>query len=219
MTNNLHYDTVTPLLLSVLKSLMTAKEFESFRLVGGTALSLFRGHRESVDIDLFTDAEYGSIDFDAIDAYLRTQYPYVDAGKENIIGFGKSYFVGDNEDNCVKLDVFYTDEFINPLVIINGIRLASVEEIIAMKLDVISRGGRKKDFWDIHELMDNYTIDQMFSLHEQRYPYAHDKTILKNNFIRFENADEDFDPICLREKYWELIKMDTIAFVKNKKAP
>ena len=219
MTNNLHYDTVAPVLLSVLKNLMTAKEFESFRLVGGTALSLFRGHRESVDIDLFTDAEYDSIDFDAIDAYLRTQYPYVDTSKDNIIGFGKSYFVGDNKDKCVKLDVFYTDSFIDPARIIDGIRLASIEEIIAMKLDVISRGGRKKDFWDIHELMDNYTIDHMFSLHEQRYPYAHDKTILKNNFIRFENADEDFDPICLREKYWELIKMDIHAFVKNKKTP
>ena len=51
MANSLYYKTVTPLLWSVLKTLMTAKEFEPFRLVGGTALSLHRGHRESVDID------------------------------------------------------------------------------------------------------------------------------------------------------------------------
>lgn len=215
MTNRLYYNTVSPLLFSVLKTLMAAKEFEPFRLVGGTALSLHRGHRESVDIDLFTDAEYDSIDFGIIDAYLRTTYAYVDTSNDNIIGFGKSYFVGDDKDNCIKLDIFYSDQFVDPPVIVDDIRLASVEDIIAMKLDVISRGGRKKDFWDIHELMNDYSIDQMFLLHEKRSPYVHDRIILKNNFTQFENADEDFDPICLREKYWELIKMDIIGFVST----
>ncbi len=45
---------------------MEAEIFKDFRLVGGTALSLKIGHRISVDIDLFSDAEYGTIDFDAI---------------------------------------------------------------------------------------------------------------------------------------------------------
>ena len=98
---------------------------------------------------------------------------------------------------------------------IDAIRLASVEEIIAMKLDVIQRGGRKKDFWDLHELMDEYSIDKMFSLHEKRDPYSHDKHLLKKNFTSFDNADGDFDPVCLREKHWELIKLDLIDFVKT----
>ncbi len=217
MTNSLFYKTVTPLLLSVLKTLMAAKEFDEFRLVGGTGLSLYRGHRESVDIDLFTDAAYGSIDFGKIDSFLRSRYPYVDNSSNDIIGFGKSYFVGESQDDSIKLDIFYTDEFIDAALVIDDIRIASVEEIIAMKLDVIQRGGRKKDFWDIHELMDEYSIDKMFSLHEKRYPYSHDKTILKKNFSQFENADSDFDPVCLREKHWELIKVDMIDFVNTLK--
>lgn len=40
---------------------------QDFRLVGGTALSLQLGHRMSVDIDLFTDAPYRSVDFTAIE--------------------------------------------------------------------------------------------------------------------------------------------------------
>jgi len=47
MQNKLHYNTITPLLLSILRSCMLAKEFDSFRLVGGTALSLQLGHRRS----------------------------------------------------------------------------------------------------------------------------------------------------------------------------
>jgi hypothetical protein len=31
---------------------------------------------------------------------------------------------------------------------------------------------------------------------------------LIENLTNFEQADEDFDPICLRQKYWELIKLD-----------
>ena len=59
----LQYQTVKPILRSTLECLMRIDEFRPFRLVGGTSLSLRYGHRISDDIDLFTDAEYGSIDF------------------------------------------------------------------------------------------------------------------------------------------------------------
>ncbi len=48
MESKLHYNTSSQQLLGILKTLMAAKEFNSFRLVGGTALGLLRGHRESV---------------------------------------------------------------------------------------------------------------------------------------------------------------------------
>ncbi len=212
MNTKVYYNTVTPILLTVLKRLMVSKEFEAFRLVGGTALSLYKGHRESIDIDLFTDAEYGSVDFKAIDSFLRSNYHYVDTNNYEPIGMGKSYFVGDNENNCIKLDLFYTDKFIEEVHLIDEIRLASIPEIIAMKLDVVSRKGRKKDFWDLHELRNDFSLEGMLALHEKRYPYGHDKELIRNNFSDFKNADEDFDPICLRGKHWEIIKLDMIDF-------
>lgn len=211
----LHYNTVTPLLRTILEDLMLADAFADFRLVGGTALSLYRGHRMSIDIDLFTDSEYGTVDFDAIDAFLREHYPYVDTTDYNVIGFGKSYFVGNDKDECVKLDLFYTDSFIDEAVEVDSIRLASIEEIIAMKLDIVLRTGRKKDFWDIHELKDDYAISEMFALHEKRYPYAHDKAALITKFTDFEDADDDFEPDCLRGKHWEFIKLDMMDFIKG----
>ncbi|HXD93554.1 MAG TPA: nucleotidyl transferase AbiEii/AbiGii toxin family protein [Bacteroidia bacterium] len=211
----MHYNTITPLLHKVLKQLMEAKEFESFRLVGGTSLSLQRGHRLSVDIDLFTDAEHGKIDFDAIDTFLRKTYAYVETSKDDIIGIGKSYFVGTDKNNAIKLDIFYTDKFIDPVLIIDNVRMASVDEIIAMKLDVINRGGRKKDFWDIHELIENYSPDAMFFLHKLRYPYGHDRESLKNKFVEFEFANNEFSPECLRGKHWELIRIDIEEFIEK----
>ena len=90
MQNKLHDKSIMPLLLKVLKTLMAAKEFDVFRLVGGTALSLQRGHRQSIDIDLFSDAPYDSIDFKAIDAFLRKTYSYIDTNEFEVIGPGKS---------------------------------------------------------------------------------------------------------------------------------
>lgn len=62
----LHYETVTPYLRSTLMRLMTDATFDRFRLVGGTSLSLRIGHRMSIDIDLFSNAEYGDINFHSI---------------------------------------------------------------------------------------------------------------------------------------------------------
>lgn len=204
----LYYATVNDLLKNSLISLMTTKEFDSFRLVGGTSLSLQLGHRISIDIDLFTDAPYGSIDFEVLESSLERTFPFVDHFSNLLPAMGKSYSVGTDQHNTVKLDIFYTDSFIQPAVIEDDIRMASTEEIIAMKIDVVQRGGRKKDFWDLHELLPKYSINEMLALHKLRYEYNHDRELILKNFINFAKADEDFEPICLRGKYWEFIKED-----------
>ena len=63
----MYYNTVNELLKSSLLSIMASEIFNNFRLVGGTSLSLQLGHRMSIDIDLFSDASYGSIDFNALE--------------------------------------------------------------------------------------------------------------------------------------------------------
>lgn len=212
----LYWNTVNDLLKQSLLMLMEAPLFSDFRLVGGTALSLHVGHRMSVDIDMFTDVEYGSIDFASIEAYLLETFPYVHGDIGGLPGFGKSYLIGESKNNHVKLDVYYSQEkFIRPLVKKDRVRLASIDDIVAMKVDVISRGGRKKDFWDLHELMDDYPVSQMLQLHEERHPYVHDEPLIISNFTDFGKADEDFDPICLRGKYWEFIKDDFSLFVEG----
>ena len=193
---------------------MRSPVFDPFRLVGGTALSLQIGHRESIDIDLFSDIPYGTIDFDQIDNFQRQHFHYVSTSTLSP-ALGKAYFLGHTKNQTFKLDVFYTDPFIQPYVEIDSIRLASVEEIIAMKIDVIQRGGRKKDFWDLHELLPKYGIIEMIKLHENRYPYSHNKELIIKNLTLFDYADEDLNPICLKGKYWEFIKDDFQEMIAN----
>lgn len=51
----LSYSTINPHTLELLKALMSEPAFYDMRLVGGTALALQYGHRQSVDLDFFGD--------------------------------------------------------------------------------------------------------------------------------------------------------------------
>jgi len=204
----LYKKTVSDQLWSTLRILMKMGSLNNFRLVGGTSLSLQLGHRISVDIDLFTDADYGSIDFEEIDQSLLQTFNVVDMGYGGNQTIGKSYYVGASLEHLVKLDFFYTDPFVFDMLQVDDIRIAPLEEITAMKLEVIGSGGRKKDFWDLHELLDHFSLNQMIAFYEKRYPYGHSKQALISQLINFVQANEDFEPICLRGKHWELIKLD-----------
>ena len=210
MPDRLYWKTVKPLLKETLTILMQHELFQRFRLVGGTSLSLQLGHRMSDDIDLFTDAPYETIDFGAIDSLLRNAFGFVSDLPPGPIGMGVSYVIGKSQEDLVKLDLYYTDTFIQPALEIGPYRLATIEEIIAMKINIVQRKARKKDFWDLHELLISHTPSQMIALHAQLYPYGHDEAVIRQNFIDFSRADGDFTPICLKGKHWELIKLDIV---------
>ncbi|QJD96272.1 nucleotidyl transferase AbiEii/AbiGii toxin family protein [Mucilaginibacter robiniae] len=206
----LHWETVSDRLRTTLLTLMKGELLKGHRLVGGTALSLYLGHRMSVDIDLFADAgDYGTVDYKAIEAYLQETFPFVSGDFGNDPVFGKSYLVGEHKDEVVKVDIYYSSEsFMNEVTEVDDVRLASVADIIAMKVDVVQRGGRKKDFWDLHELLEQYSVKQMIDLHAKAYEWTHNEQLVFQKFTDFEQADEDFDPICLKEKEWPFIKED-----------
>ncbi len=126
---------------------------------------------------------------------------------------GRSCFIGNSEQEAVKLDLYYTDTFIRPALIIERVRMATLEEIIAMKMDIVQRGARKKDFWDLHELLEKYSLQQMIDLHRERYPFIHDEIAIRSNFTFFTSADDDFGPECLRGKFWGIIKLDMIEAI------
>ena len=82
--------------------------------------------------------------------------------------------------------------------------------------DIIQRGGRKKDFWDLHELLTKYKLNEMIELHRQRFEWTHNEALIRQNFARFSEADLEPDPLCLRHKYREFIKDDLEDALSNR---
>ncbi|WP_396178209.1 nucleotidyl transferase AbiEii/AbiGii toxin family protein [Flavobacterium sp.] len=210
----LYWNTVAPILKNVLQDIIIEPIFQPFRLVGGTALSLQLGHRMSVDIDLFTDADYGSTNYEKIRDLLSEKYPFCISRSLENVSFGTNLIVGNSITDCVKIDLYCTDEFIEKHIELENIRMATTNEIIAMKLDVILRGGRKKDFWDLHYFIGEVKLEEMIELFQKRYPYNDDFDQLRKQLTNFEIAEDDIEPICLMEKNWEIIKLDFYNFVK-----
>lgn len=211
----LHRETTSDELFKILTALMALPELNDFRLVGGTALSLLRGHRESVDIDLFCDGPYGEIPFDFIYELLKFKFPYVDnisvIHQSTLVNNQGLYlFIGQSEELSIKTDILYWDApFLYEPIVESGIRIASIEDIACMKLDAISRGGRKKDFWDILEILETYKLADLFELYKKKYPWFDIENVY-TGFRNFTVAEQMPDPICYKNRNWEEIKVQIL---------
>ena len=58
-------------------------------------------------------------------------------------------------------------------------------DIAAMKLEAISARSVKKDYWDIAELLNIYSLAQMIDFYEERYPWNDIKPIMER-ILRFD---------------------------------
>jgi hypothetical protein len=157
----LHLETVDGSTLGLLKKLMADPELNGFHLVGGTALALQIGHRKSVDLDLFTGAPFDS---EKLLNHLKANY---EVRFDNHIKSCIWCFIDD-----VKVDLI-THEYpiIEPLLKSEGIRMAGLDEIGAMKLHAVVQSGRRlKDFVDLYYLLEQRPFQLMAKSYEQKYP-------------------------------------------------
>ena len=208
----LHYETVSDALLSILRKIMEADIFADFRLVGGTSLSLQRGHRRSIDIELFTDLDYGKMQVDKIKDFFETQFQ-IHEGTETLTQSALGYHIRlcDGDGPIVKVDLFYTDKYIFPVIEQDGLRLADEREIAAMKLLAIAGPvKRQKDYWDIHELLQSYSLPQMIEWALARHPYSLCLEDIIEGFSCINDVEESPEGIdTLRPlEYWELKILD-----------
>jgi predicted nucleotidyltransferase component of viral defense system len=204
----LHFETVTPDTLALLKELMSIEGLKQFNLVGGTALSLQLGHRISVDLDLFS---HDSFDKETIMKVLSTHF---NKRFELISSLKNKLGVFSFIDN-VKIDICRHDgKFIGNVYKIDGIRMWELKEIAAAKVNAISRRATKKDFWDINELLNIFSIDEIASFYQEKY-----NPMLAIGVARmityFDDADESETPNCLNNKTWDEVKKEIKKKVNN----
>ena len=214
----LYYDTVSTPLLSILRRLMSAEVLNDFRLVGGTALALQRGHRMSVDIDLFTDLDYADTPVADMRNYLEKEFP-VHRGTESMDMPANGYhiFLSEGQEPPIKVDFFYTEPFIFPAIEEDGLRIADQREIAAMKLGVIGNQiYRQKDYWDVHDLLEDYSLSEMIQWALQRDPYSFTKEDIIKGLQQVNQVEESpMGIVSLKPlSYWELKVLDLIKEVK-----
>ena len=194
----LHKEAIRPSTLELLKSLQSQAFLDGFYLVGGTALALYYGHRESIDIDLFTNIAFDTnLLLEKLINDFSFQVSY--SAKQTLKGFISG----------VKVDIIsHAYSYIGRLYRESGLSLISEKDIIAMKLNAISISGqRSKDFIDIYYALNHFSITEIISFYAEKYRQSNSTHVLKS-LIYFDDVDLTDWPVLIKdpELKWETVK-------------
>lgn len=81
-----------------------------------------------------------------------------------------------------------------PILDTNNIRLIGKHDHIAMKVNAIMKRAVKKDFWDIAELLNYYSVDDFIRFYKEKYPSQILMIAVPQAMIYFKEAEESEDP-------------------------
>ncbi len=162
--SDLHWDALTP---STRDAFQQAKQFSAigqFYLAGGTGLALHLGHRFSVDLDFFSE-ERDSVGADQRaslrelfdDSTLTITYDQDATFVATWQGVGISFF---------RLPIY---PLIQTPLLVEGIRLATIPEIGAMKLAAMIDRGTHKDLVDMYFLLQKVSLEAVFEVAAIKY--------------------------------------------------
>lgn len=191
--------------LDLLHSLYRTPDLKEFYLVGGSALALQLGHRISVDFDLFTHAEFDP-----------------DSLLEKIIPLGNVHVIGKQKNtlnvllNKIKVDfIRYNYPLIEPIATMEGIRLFSLKDIAAAKLSAITNRGTRKDFYDLAELLNHFTLNDMLDFFSIKFPDMEQFMVLKS-LSWFDDAEDEPEIETLKEVSWTKVKEKVLDALKQR---
>ena len=196
----LYLETVESSTLELLKKLQRLPVLEQTRLVGGTALALQLGHRKSIDLDFF-----GTVDCEA--EYLRESI----AGIASLTILKESPHIHIYIVDGIKVDIVnYKYPWLDDVVLEQGLRLASVSDIAAMKITAIIGRGTKKDFIDIAFLLHHFSLEEILHFYAAKYNDSSVFMAMKS-LAYFDDAEADPMPDMFVNQSWQQVQASILS--------
>lgn len=192
----LSYKTIESDTLELLRGLMAEPLLAETRLVGGTALALQYGHRNSIDLEFF-----GKLPEDKDEEFREMLRHY-----GNVVILKEAKTIKCYLINGIKVDfVNYKYSWIDEMICDDSLILASPKDIAAMKINAVEGRGTKKDFVDIYFLLKKYTLNEILAFYELKYP-EHSQFRALMSLSYFEDAEQQPIPKMFITAKWEDIK-------------
>ena len=191
----------------LLKKITETISIESYYMIGGTALSLQLGLRESFDFDFCVPDEFNN---EILLGELRSLGEI--KVKQNQKG------TCDVILNGVQISFFYyPNSMIKELVTTEEmpkLKMASILDIAVMKIVAVGGRGAKKDFFDLYNIINkcNITVDELVKGLIQKFGnnINYVNTIMGLSY--FEDAEQEILPKTFVEYDWEEIKKFFMKF-------
>lgn len=174
---------------------------QGFVLAGGTALALRLGHRESEDLDFFRNEHFNTASIlnnlmekstNSSDLEIVLQEP-----KDTLhVRFRQ-----------VKLSfLFQAGKHLAAYDLWNGVRIASIDAIVAMKLNAVAGRGERKDFIDLYTIcQDVMDFDEMLRRGFALLPNLNRYHILRS-LVYFQDAEQTPPLRLFRDYSWSEVK-------------
>ncbi len=158
----------------------------------------------SVDLDFFRPEKFDNL---SISSALAADFPSFQLTNDN--SNGMMAFIEE-----VKVDfVTYRYPLLHPYETLEGVRMMSLQDVVAMKLGAISNRGAKKDFYDVHTLLKELGLDELLRIYHLKFP-NHDPMIPLRSMIYFDDAEETETPKSLVKTTWSKVKLDILKAVR-----
>ncbi|MBO2525256.1 MAG: hypothetical protein CW341_06115 [Bacteroidetes bacterium] len=145
---------LTPNIEAIIDNVAQLECIKSYTLCGGTALAIQLGHRMSEDLDFMmwriSKTEKPEVDWPTIEKEIEEKVGKI--AHRDILGFDQVAFVV----NGVKLSFFVSNNFspLNERIHYqDNIFMSDVPAILAMKMEVMLRRLKYRDYYDIYSII------------------------------------------------------------------
>lgn len=194
-------DVLLPATRRALEALRDGRALKGFYLAGGTGLALQLRHRVSEDLDFFTATR-----------------PLDSPDRERLIhacAEGPGFVVSDSHDGTLHGRLAgahvsflrYRYPLVRPLVRVDGVPVAGVEDIALMKFGAILGRGAKKDFLDLYAICQHMPLESLLRLGRKKFRDVEDFTIqVFRGLTYFVDAEPEPEPTMLLPTPWPAVK-------------
>ena len=194
----------------LLKKISEVVSIDNYYMIGGTALSLQLGLRESYDFDFCVKNDFNN------ELLLK-----------ELKSIGDIEVIQNQKGTCdvllngVQVSFFYyPNKVIKDFVTVEEmpkLKLASILDIAAMKLVAIGGRGAKKDFFDLYNIIEkcNINVDELVNGLIKKCGNNVNYVSIIMGLSYFEDAEDEILPNTFVNYNWENIKKFFIKFQKE----
>lgn len=156
---------------------------KDFGMVGGTAIALHLGHRESVDFDMFSKEKFSNISLRRkIEQVRRIDKELVNKKTEFTFLIGSVQFTFFE----YPFDIDYSEHFENVA------RLPTLVTLAAMKAYALGQRAKWKDYVDLYFIMrDHHSLHEIERATENIFGDSFNPKLLRQQLAYFEDINYD----------------------------